>query len=246
MSFIEFKNVKKRFDKNIIYENLTLNVNKNENLTLIGGSGTGKSVMLKLLIGLLKTDEGNILFDNKEITNYTEYQFIGVRKRIAMLFQNGALFDSLNVADNIVYPLKMHFKMPKREMMDIVKQNLEFVGLPGIEKKMPSELSGGMKKRVGLARALATSPEVILYDEPTTGLDPINVTLINKLIRYLQEKLNVTSIIVTHDMQSAFYVSDRIAMLWEKRIIFEGSVKEVQNTDNKKVHNFVNGLQTEV
>ncbi|MBN2693754.1 ABC transporter ATP-binding protein [bacterium] len=242
MKLIEFRDIYKKFGANIIYNGLDIFVKQGETLTIFGGSGTGKSVMLRMLIGLLHPDSGSILFDNKDITKYNENQFINIRKRIAMLFQNGALFDSLTVAENIAYPLRMHGIKDEKEIKKTVLTNLERVGLPGIEKRMPSELSGGMQKRVGLARALATNPEVLLYDEPTTGLDPINVSLINNLIKNLQKDLNITSIVVTHDMESAFTVSDRIAMLWDKKIIFEGTVKDIKATNNPIVYNFIHGL----
>jgi phospholipid/cholesterol/gamma-HCH transport system ATP-binding protein len=159
-----------------------------------------------------------------------------------MLFQGGALFDSVNVEENIAYPLKLHFKMTNKEMKKVIAHNLEMVGLPNTEKLMPAELSGGMQKRIGLARALAMKPKVMLYDEPTTGLDPINVTLINKLILRLKEELNLTSIVVTHDMDSAFTISDNVAMLWDKKIIFYGTVNEIKESKDPIVYRFINGL----
>jgi len=239
---IKFRDVKKKFSSNEIYTSLDLDIIKGETTTIFGGSGTGKSVLLKILIGLLRADSGSILFNNKEIINYTERQYLPVRKQIAMLFQGGALFDSINVEENIAYALKLHFKMTNKEMRKIIAKNLEMVGLPGIEKLMPAELSGGMQKRVGLARALATNPTVMLYDEPTTGLDPINVTLINQLIIRLKEELNLTSIVVTHDMDSAFTISDKVAMLWNKVIMFYGTVDEIRSSKEPVIHRFINGI----
>ncbi len=239
---ISFKDIKKRFSDNIVYETLNLDIIKSQTTTIFGGSGTGKSVLLKILIGLLKADSGSILFNNQDISKFSERRYLPIRKQIAMLFQGGALFDSINVEENIAYPLKLHFKMTNKEMRRVIAKNLEMVGLPGTEKLMPAELSGGMQKRIGLARALATNPTVMLYDEPTTGLDPINVTLINNLIIRLKEELNLTSIVVTHDMESAFTISDKVAMLWDKKIIFYGSVNDIRDTGNPIVHRFINGI----
>ncbi len=242
MNIIEFKHIEKSFSHNRIYDDVNLSITEGETITILGGSGTGKSVLLKILIGLLKADSGEILYKGKDISKYSEAKFIKIRSEIAMLFQGGALFDSITVRNNIAYPLRMHTKLNDKEIDKIVSKNLEMVGLPNIENLMPSELSGGMQKRVGLARALAINPKVILYDEPTTGLDPINVTLINNLIMMLQKELNVTSIVVTHDLESAFTISDRLAMLWDKRIIFTGSVKEIKNSKEPKIYNFINGI----
>ncbi len=242
MGLIEYQHIQKRFGDQVIYTDLNLTIEEGETLTILGGSGTGKSVMLRMLIGLLRPDSGVITYNQQPLTGLSESKFIPIRKQIAMLFQGGALFDSLTVAENIAYPLRMHFKMKKSEIQSIIAQNLERVGLPGIESKMPSELSGGMQKRVGLARALATNPRVMLYDEPTTGLDPINVTLINELIKKLQRELKITSIVVTHDMDSAYKVSDRLAMLWDQKIIYQGTVDEIQHSKNKTVQRFIKGI----
>ena len=239
---ISFRDIKKRFSDNIIYNTLNLDIMRSQTTTIFGGSGTGKSVLLKILIGLLKADSGSILFNNQDISKFSERKYLPVRKQIAMLFQGGALFDSINVEENIAYPLRLHFKMTNKEMRKVIARNLEMVGLPGTEKLMPAELSGGMQKRIGLARALATNPVVMLYDEPTTGLDPINVTLINNLIIRLKEELNLTSIVVTHDMESAFTISDNVAMLWDKKIIFYGSVKEIKQSEDPVVYRFINGI----
>jgi phospholipid/cholesterol/gamma-HCH transport system ATP-binding protein len=217
-AFIQFTGVQKRFGKNQVFADLTLGVRKGETLCLLGGSGSGKSVMLKLIIGLLQTDAGSICFDGQEITDLGEPALLPVRRRISMLFQGGALFDSLSVSENVAYPLRERGGMGDEEIAQVVAQKLALVGLPGIEEMRPSELSGGMQKRVALARAIVADPEVILYDEPTTGLDPINTRRINDLILSIQEKLSVTSVVVTHDLQSAFMVADRLAMLSDKRI----------------------------
>lgn len=240
---IEFKDVHKAFDQKVVYAGLNLSIYKGEALTIVGGSGVGKSVMLKLLIGLLKADRGSIVFDGQEITTMGERQLGLVRQRIAMLFQSGALFDSLTVGQNVAYGLEEHFQRTmSRDVIDErVASSLAAVGLPGIQTMWPADLSGGMRKRVSLARAIAVRPEVLLYDEPTTGLDPINTARVNQLIMGLQKALNVTSIVVTHDMKSAFTISDRVAMVYGGRIIHEGTVEEFQNCKDPRVHNFVMG-----
>jgi len=242
VALIEFHHVRKAFGSNVVYTDLSLDILKGETLTIIGGSGSGKSVMLKLLLGLLETDFGEIVFDQRNVVGLDTPDLIKIRKRFGMLFQGGALFDSMTVADNVAYPLREHFKdYSEEKIAQIVKEKLEVIGLPGIEEMMPSDLSGGMKKRVSLARAIATDPEVILYDEPTTGLDPTNTNRINELIINLQKRFKVTSIVVTHDMASAFKVSDRLALLYNKKIEFVGNKEEIDQSDNKVVKNFING-----
>lgn len=241
MALIEFRGVKKAFGPKVIYRDLNLDIHQNESLTIIGGSGMGKSVMLKLLIGLLKTDGGTIHFDGRNIVEMNNEELTQTRRRIGMLFQGAALFDSLTVAENVSYGLREHLKMSEDEMAQRVSESLTQVGLPGIEGMWPADLSGGMKKRVGLARAIAVRPEVLLYDEPTTGLDPINTTRINNLILDLKKKLNVTSIVVTHDMGSAFKVSDRIAMIDRGEVIFTGTPDDVRTTTDPRVRDFVEG-----
>jgi phospholipid/cholesterol/gamma-HCH transport system ATP-binding protein len=238
---IRFAGVQKAFGPKVIFEDCTLDVFPGETLTIIGGSGTGKSVLLKMLTGLLVTDAGSITAFGQEVTRLDERGLLPLRKRIGFLFQSGALFDSLTVAQNIKYPLREHAWGTEKEMNVRVAEVLEMVGLPGTEALKPAALSGGMRKRVGLARAIAMKPEVILYDEPTTGLDPINVRRINGLILSLQERLGVTSIVVTHDMDSCFTVSDRIAMLYNRRIAFVGSAEETEKAEIRYVREFVAG-----
>jgi len=240
---IEFKGIKKAFGQKVIYSGLNLKVQRGEVLTLCGGSGVGKSVMLKMLIGLLHADAGTITFDGEDVTRMDEAQLALVRRRIAMLFQSGALFDSLTVGENVAYGLEEHFreKMSKEERKDRVSWALSLVDLPGIEQLQPADLSGGMRKRVGLARAIAVQPEVLLYDEPTTGLDPINTARVNHLIMGLQEKLKITSIVVTHDMKSAFEISDHLAMVRTGRIIAYGTVEEFQASNDQRVTDFIEG-----
>jgi phospholipid/cholesterol/gamma-HCH transport system ATP-binding protein len=242
-TLIQFTDVKKRFGSKIVYQGLNLSIQKGEVFTVVGGSGVGKSVMLKMLIGLLRADSGSITFAGEDLTKMDEDGLGQVRQRIAMLFQSGALFDSLSVGENVRYGLDEHFhkKMTLAEKNDRVAWALGLVGLPGIEDMWPADLSGGMRKRVGLARAIAVQPEVVLYDEPTTGLDPINTARVNHMITGLQDRLNFTRIVVTHDMKSAFTVSDRMAMVHSGRIIHSGTVEEFRASDDPRVADFIVG-----
>jgi phospholipid/cholesterol/gamma-HCH transport system ATP-binding protein len=241
--FIRFSRVSKAFGPKIVYAGLDLAITRGEVLTICGGSGVGKSVMLKMLIGLIYADSGSIRFDNQEVTKLDEQALSEVRRRIAMLFQSAALFDSLSVGENVGYGLEEHFRetMSEAERAERVDWALDLVGLPGIEAMQPADLSGGMRKRVGLARAIAVQPEVLLYDEPTTGLDPINTARVNHLITGLQQRLNITSIVVTHDMKSAFSISDRIAMVHSGRVIMVGSVDEFRESTDMRVADFIQG-----
>jgi phospholipid/cholesterol/gamma-HCH transport system ATP-binding protein len=243
-TLIEFRNVKKAFGPKVIYRGLNLKVHRGEVLTVVGGSGVGKSVMLKMLIGLLRADAGSITFEGDEITSMQESQLARVRQRIAMLFQSGALFDSLSVGENVAYGLEEHFheKMTRDEVSARVAWALGLVGLPGVEEMRPADLSGGMRKRVGLARSIAVQPEVVLYDEPTTGLDPINTARVNHMIMGLQAKLNITSIVVTHDMKSAFQISDRMAMVHSGKVIAYGTPDEFRGSRDARVTDFIEGL----
>lgn len=242
---IEFKDVSIAFGTNKVLQGFNLAINEGETITIIGGSGTGKSVALKLFLGVLRPDRGHITFEGNDVTTMKEKELIAMRKKIGMLFQGSALFDSLNVRENIAYPLREHFDYSETELRTRVAEKLKLVGLPGIEKMMPADLSGGMKKRVGLARAIASDPRLILYDEPTTGLDPTNTHRINLLIREMQKKLKVTSIVVTHDMDSAFQVSDRLALLKDGKICFVGTVNETQASQDKTVRQFIEGSMSE-
>jgi phospholipid/cholesterol/gamma-HCH transport system ATP-binding protein len=241
---IRFRGVKKAFGPKVIYRHLDLEVYPGETLTVMGGSGVGKSVLLKLLIRLLEADKGSITFHGKEITSMDELAVSDVRRRIAMLFQGAALFDSVSVRENVEYGLREHYRreMSEKQIAERVHWALSLVGLPGIEAMRPADLSGGMKKRVGLARAIAVQPEVLLYDEPTTGLDPINTERINHLINGMKEALQVTSIVVTHDMKSAFSISDRMAMVYAGTIIMCGSPDDFRRSDDPRVHDFINGI----
>jgi len=242
-SFIRFRSVRKAFGQKVVYSGLDLTVERGTALTIVGGSGVGKSVMLKMLIGLLKPDAGSVRFDGEEVTQMTERELSKLRQRIAMLFQAGALFDSMSVGENVAYGLEEHFRetMTPDERWDRVAWALELVGLSGIEDMDPADLSGGMRKRVALARSIAVRPEVVLYDEPTTGLDPINTARVNHLISGLQKRLQITSIVVTHDMKSAFTISDRIAMVHGGRIIYEGSTRDFRAHSDPRISDFIEG-----
>ncbi len=236
---IKWEGLWKAFGRKSIFEGLDLEVRRGETITIIGGSGTGKSVLLKCLIGLLYPDRGHIWFEGRDVMTFGEAEIREVRKRVAMVFQGAALFDSLTVGENIAYPLREHLKeLSEEEIAARVAKNLKMVNLPGIEQMRPSDLSGGMRKRVGLARAIAIEPEVILYDEPTTGLDPISTRIIDELIVSMKQQLGCTSIVVTHDMDSAFRVSDRMAMLARRKIVASGTVAEMQASTNPDVRAF--------
>src|SRR3954452_6087481 len=223
MSFIELRHVSKRFGFLEVLRDVDLKIEKGQSLVIIGASGTGKSVLLKHIVGLLKPDRGEVWFDGMRIDVLPERKLMDVRQRFGFLFQMGALFDSMTVIDNVGFPLVEHTKQTHEEILETAQQKLRMVGLPDVGKKMPAELSGGQRKRVALARAIALGPDVILYDEPTTGLDPVRSDVINELIIKLQRELNVTSITVTHDMQSAFKIADRIVMLHEGHVVFDGT-----------------------
>jgi len=241
MPIIELRNVNKAFDRLVVLRDFSLSIEEGKSIVVIGASGTGKSVLLKHIVGLLKPDSGEVFFDGQRIDTLAERDLVPIRQQFGFLFQMSALFDSLTVADNIAFPLREHTNKPPEEIADIVQIKLGLVGLPDVGKKMPGQLSGGQRKRVALARAIALGPRVLLYDEPTTGLDPIRSDVINELILKLQASLNVTSITVTHDMQSAFKIADRIVMLDEGKIVFDGTPRQIQEESNPVVRRFVEG-----
>lgn len=214
-----FCGVYKAFGSNSLYEGLDLEIRRGEIITILGGSGSGKSVMLKLLLGLVRADRGEIWVGERELGALDERGLLSVRREVGMLFQGGALFDSMSVFDNVSYGMVERGERDPDVLRARVAEVLQAVGMPGIEDLMPSQLSGGMKKRVALARAICVLPTILLYDEPTTGLDPVNVRRISELILQLRAELGVTSVVVTHDLQSAFLISDRLAMLAERRIV---------------------------
>lgn len=238
---IRVVNLSKSFGENQVLRSVDLEVRQGESMVVIGGSGSGKTVLIKCIIGLIKPDEGKIYVDGLEITSLEEKGMNEVRKKFGMLFQWGALFDSMTVWENVGFGLRRHLHLKEEEMRRIACEKLELVGLRNIEELMPSELSGGMKKRVSLARALALEPEILLYDEPTTGIDPIMADAINDLIIQMKEKLGVTSITITHDMKSAYKIGDRIAMLFQGKIIEVGSPEEIKNCFNPIVQQFIQG-----
>ena len=241
-AFVEFKDVHKSFGNKTVLDGITFDIRQGETMVVLGGSGSGKSVLIRHIIGLHRADRGHILVDGDDIVDYDEEELIPVRKKVAMLFQGGALFDSMNVLENIAYGLKEHTDTPDEEIREIVRRKLALVGLEeGVAELMPSELSGGMKKRVALARSIAMDPRCILYDEPTTGLDPVTATTINELIRDLQRRLQVTSVVVTHDIASAFFVGDRIAYLFDGRMDFVGSVEEARSSKVPRLRHFLSG-----
>jgi phospholipid/cholesterol/gamma-HCH transport system ATP-binding protein len=239
---IQFTDVTKAFGANTVYEHMNLSVMPGETLAIIGGSGQGKSVCLKMMIGLLRPDAGRVIFSGLSVPELDAEGLRQVRRRVAYVFQGGALFDSMTVQENIGYALREHTDKSDADIRARARECLEMVGLePRALDLMPSSLSGGMKKRVALARSIAIEPEVILYDEPTTGLDPKNIARIGAMIMKLQRELNVTSVVVTHDMPTAHKVSDRIAMLFERAFPFVGTADEMWNDRRPEVNDFIHG-----
>ncbi len=238
---IEIIDLHKKLSGQPVLKGIDLVINRGETITIIGRSGEGKSVLLKHIIGLFRPDSGSIFIDGEDITRHKTSDLYRLRRRFGVLFQGSALFDSLTVGENVGLALREHKVFPEFEIRRIVAEKLARVDLKDVENKKPAELSGGMKKRVGLARAIAMSPEYILYDEPTTGLDPITADSINDLIVQLKTDLKITSIAVTHDMASAYKISDRIAMLFNGKIIATGTPDEIKNSDSEAVQQFVTG-----
>src|SRR3989338_8388039 len=238
---IEARKLVKAFNGRLVLNQLNLSVNKGETLVIIGRSGCGKSVFIKHLIGLMKPDSGEILIDGKTVSALSFKQLNQLRMRFGMLFQGSALFDSMTVGENVGFSLTEHTDLSQRVVRERVQESLEHVGLKGIEDLKPSELSGGMKKRVALARAICMRPEILLYDEPTTGLDPIMADAINDLIIEMQKKLKVTSVVVTHDMKSAYKVASRIAMMYQGQIIQTGKPDEIRSSKDPVVKQFITG-----
>ncbi len=238
---IEFQDIHKSFNSKVVLAGVDLTVERGETMVVIGGSGTGKSVLLKHVIGLLRPDRGRVIVDDADVTTLDEAALTELRTKFGVLFQSAALFDSLTVWENVGFSLTQHTRLSAGEIREIAREKLALVGLKGVEGLMPAELSGGMKKRVGLARAIAHDPEVLLYDEPTTGLDPIMADVINHLIVRLKEQLKVTSIAITHDMTSAYKIADRIAMLYQGRIQEVGTPAEIRSSANPIVHQFITG-----
>ena len=238
---IELQGVWKRLGAKDVLRGVDLTVRQGESVVIIGRSGTGKSVLLKHVVGLIGPDRGSVRVNGMDVPSLSSAELLDLRRQMGMLFQGGALFDSLTIGENIGLPLREHTKMPEAQVEMVVREKLRLVGLEGSEGMSPSNLSGGMKKRAALARALALNPKVMLYDEPTTGLDPITADLINRLIRRLQERLGIASIAVTHDMRSAYHIADHIAMIHEGRIHAVGTPAEIQATRDPAVRQFIEG-----
>ena len=238
---IRLVNVCKSFGALTVFCGLNLSVRERECVVILGPSGTGKSVLLKHIVGLLCPETGEVYFNRERVDHRPERELEPIRRRIGFLFQGGALFDSMNVFENIAFPMREHGNFKEPEVRERVASKLAMVGLDGTQPKMPAELSGGMRKRVALARAIALDPEVVLYDEPTTGLDPIRADVINELILKLNDELHVTSVVVTHDMTSAFKVADRLVMLSGGKVIAEGKADDFRNSTNEEVKRFVRG-----
>lgn len=243
MALIEIRDVHKAFGDHEVLRGVDLDVHAGEMLTLIGGSATGKSLLLKIVMGLVPVDAGTIRFDGRDVTHLHEREWIEVRRRIGIQFQASALFDSLTVFDNVAYGLREQRLLPEPEIAKRVSESLVQVSLPGIEKMAPGDLSGGMRKRVGLARAIAMRPDVLLYDDPTEGLDPINVTRVNRLILALRDALRITTVMVTHNMASAFTISDRVALLHEGRITDTGPPDELRARPADRLAPFVRAAE---
>lgn len=238
---IEVINLCKSFNHHRVLDKLNLTIKAGETKVIIGRSGCGKSVLLKHIVGILKPDSGTIKIDGCDLVQLKEKELNEVRLGVGLVFQGGALFDSLSVADNVAFVLNEYTKLPKAEIRQRVKDSLALVGLKDIEEMIPADLSGGMRKRVALARALCMRPKILLYDEPTTGVDPITADAINNLIIEMRDKLRVTTIVVTHDMNSAYKVADSIAMLYHGKIIAEGTSKEISTTTHPVVYQFIHG-----
>lgn len=231
------------FGTHTVLDNIDLDVYKGETLAVLGPSGTGKSTVLRSMIGLLEPDGGQIFIQGEDVSGLDEDGWNRLRMKMGMVFQYSAMFDFLTVGENVAFGLRQHTDKSDEEIQGIVTQMLDLVGLPGTQDLYPAELSGGMKKRVGLARAIAVKPEIVLYDEPTAGLDPIMSRNISRLIKKTQEQLHVTSVLVTHDMQSAFYAADRVAMLYEGHIVAIGTAEEMKNSTNPIVKAFIEGRE---
>ena len=231
------------FGTHTVLDNIDLDVYKGETLAVLGPSGTGKSTVLRSMIGLLEPNGGQIFIQGEDVSGLDEDGWNRLRMKMGMVFQYSALFDFLTVGENVAFGLRQHTDKSNEEIQGIVTQMLDLVGLPDTQDLYPAELSGGMKKRVGLARAIAVNPEIVLYDEPTAGLDPIMSRNISRLIKKTQEQLHVTSVLVTHDMQSAFYAADRVAMLYEGHIVAIGTAEEMKNSTNPIVKAFIEGRE---
>jgi phospholipid/cholesterol/gamma-HCH transport system ATP-binding protein len=239
---VEVRNLTKRFGSKLVLDNVSLRIEKGKTTVIIGPSGCGKTVLIKHLIVLVRPSAGQVYFEDRRIDHLNERELSKVRTRFGYLFQEGALFDSMTVSENIMFPIRQNFRVKDwRQTEDVVKAKLAMVGLDGFQNYYPARLSGGQRKRVALARAIALNPEVILYDEPTTGLDPIRSDIINELILKLERELGVTTVVVTHDMKSAYKVADRIIMLHGGKVVADGDADHIRNHPHPVVQQFING-----
>jgi phospholipid/cholesterol/gamma-HCH transport system ATP-binding protein len=241
MPVISLQHLHKSFGGKPVLRDMSIDVKQGESLVIVGGSGTGKSVTLKHIIGLLRPDKGRVIINNEDITTMKEVELNQFRRHFGMSFQEGALFDSMSVFDNVAFPLRRHTKMKESEIRDRVMECLEDVHLHNVEKKRPAELSGGMRRRVGFARAISLKPDILLFDEPTTGLDPVISDVIADLILEMDQKLGTTTVTITHDMKVAFKIADRVAMLYEGHIIEQGTPEQFQASKNPIVAQFIEG-----
>ena len=238
---IELIDVHKSFGKHRVLTGLNLSIEDGKTTVIIGRSGGGKSVLLKHIIGLIKPDQGQVLVDGVDMARLNDRELNEIRKKFGMLFQEAALFDSMTVGENVAFPLREHARLKEKEIREVVSDRLRAVGLSGVEEKMPSELSGGMRKRVGLARAIALRPQIVLFDEPTTGLDPVMTEAINHLIMDTQESFHLTCVVISHDLQSIFRIGHKIAMLYEGVIIAQGTPEEIRASRDPVIEQFLAG-----
>jgi len=242
---VRLAHVYKSFNSRVVLRDLSLDIERGRTTVVIGPSGCGKTVLMKHMVGLLRPDRGRVFFDGVDITRMSERDLVPIRQRVGFIFQSNALFDSMTVAENIYFPMTEHGRRDEQELRQRCAEVLRLVGLDGMQERMPEELSGGQKKRVALARAIALNPEVILYDEPTTGLDPIRADLINELILKLQARLKTTALVVTHDMDSTKKIADRIVMLYDGRILADTTPEGLRRITNDMVVRFVEGRATQ-
>ncbi len=241
MGRIRFENIHKAFGPKQILCGVDLVVDPGSVLFIIGQSGAGKSVLVKHLIGLLRPDQGKIYLDDLEVTDLSEKEFYPVRKRCAMVFQNSTLFDSMTLLENVVLPIRKHLDVTTREAREMAREKLRLVGMQTYAERYPADFGDGMRKKVAIARALTLDPEYVIFDEPTTGIDPISAAMVDKLIRHLSDNLGVTSIVISHDLRSIFGIADRIAMLYQGEFILDGTQEDFRTSDNPIVEQFING-----
>ena len=242
MGTIEFKNIYKSFGDLHVLRGVDLKVEPGEVFFVIGQSGAGKSVLVKHLIGLLRPDQGRIFLDGRDITDLKEKEFYPIRKRCAMVFQNSTLFDSMTLQDNVALPIRKHLGVTEEEAQEMAAEKLKLVGMKRYADRFPADFGDGMRKKVAIARALTLDPEFVIFDEPTTGIDPISAAMVDKLIRHLADEVGVTSIVISHDLRSIFGIADRIAMLYQGKLRLDGSQEDFKNSDDPVVQQFIQGL----